>query len=115
MKKTAEDCIPQSPPRDRRNTASDEATNILNKRQEEILQHNAEETHQLTKQLKKTKRKGKMKQLIDSVDNELDTRDWWDGIRRMKQNIKPIPFSRNSKDGAHIPPLETCRNRAPNT
>ncbi len=37
------------------------------------------------------------------LQEELDTRNWWLGLRLLKNDYKPIPYSIQGKDGKPIP------------
>ena len=39
---------------------------------------------------------------METLDKDLDRRDTWLGIRRLKSEYKPQPYHRKTKDGKHI-------------
>eukprot|EP00975_Prorocentrum_lima_P040867 8584525-Prorocentrum_lima.AAC.1 len=47
-----------------------------------------------------------------SVKNDMDIRDRWAGIRRMKKEYCPLPYSGRAADGTHIGFRETAQSAA---
>ena len=40
--------------------------------------------------------------VIDSLDKDLDVRDKWLGLRNLRSNYNPHPYSRTTKHGEHV-------------
>ena len=58
---------------------------------------NYEEDETLTKDIKNSKRKGKRADILRSLSVELDEREHWRGIKRLRKQYQPIPYSSTDK------------------
>ena len=72
----------------------------------------AEEFDKLTKQLRKSKREDKKKYLMEMVDQNLDERDIWMGLKTQGKEYQPRPFSRKRKNGEAVPIEEIAEEAA---
>ena len=104
--------LPQEKAKERRDPLSKQAEEILNERKRAIETQNAEQFEELTRQFKKQKRKDKTEQILETLDKDLDCRDQWLGIRRIKTEYKPNPYHRSTKDGKHIRAEERAEEAA---
>ena len=50
----------------------------------------------------RTNKKGQKKETLDILETELDTRSWWLGIKQLKNDYKPIPYSIKGEDGKEV-------------
>ena len=67
------------------------------------LEGNEEKFDRLTKEFRKSKAKEKKEGIMETIKNELDVRDRWAGIRRIKGKYQPMPYARQEKySGEHV-------------
>ena len=99
----AEKTLPTFKGPDKKEQMSEETKTILAERQNAILAHNGETVKELTKKLKKSKRKDRRNLLLEAVSKDLDVRSQWLGIRQLKKTYTGNPFSRKTADVKHIP------------
>eukprot|EP00975_Prorocentrum_lima_P013053 2770772-Prorocentrum_lima.AAC.1 len=50
--------------------------------------------------------------ILDTLSHELDIRDQWLGLRRLRQDYTPTPYSRKTPDHQHIPLLSITESAA---
>ena len=82
---------------------SEETKEILERREEAIIEGDEEKFDRLTKEFRKSKAKDKKEGIMETIKNELDVRDQWAGIRRIKGKYQPMPFARQEKYfGEHV-------------
>ena len=43
-----------------------------------------------------------LRKLFETLDKDLDIREKWLGIRQLKAEYRPTPYSRKTKEGEHI-------------
>ncbi len=48
-------------------------------------------------------KKDKRNFLLDKVDEQLDVRDFYLGVKELKSEYNPKPFNRKGKDGKSVP------------
>ena len=54
------------------------------------------------KEFRKSRKKDKEQLIKESLDRDLDARERWMGIRRLKSDYKPQPFQRNDERGKPV-------------
>ncbi len=75
----------------------------MERRGEAIARGSEEELDRLTTEFRKSKAKDRREGLLNAVKNELDIRDRWAGIRRVRSTFPPHPYSRKEgHTGKHI-------------
>ncbi len=72
---------------------TNEAEETIEKRGEAIAKHHWEERGKINKELKQYIRKDISEYTCNSVNNYLDVRDMWMGIRKTKRKYTPIPYT----------------------
>ena len=82
---------------------SEETQRLMEQRREAYQRGSQADLTNLSKQIQKSMRKDKRKQILDSVSQELDIRDHWMGIRTMRKDYQPIPLSMKDMHGRHVP------------
>ena len=70
------------------------------------------EDEEWTKSIKKSKRKDKRKQIQETLSRDLNDREQWMGIKKLRKQYQPIPFSRRTKEGKHKPMAERAEEAA---
>eukprot|EP00975_Prorocentrum_lima_P052133 10919330-Prorocentrum_lima.AAC.1 len=93
------------------NEPSSEVKQLLSQRKTVMHNGTPEDIKQITKQLRKQKQQDKTQNILWSLRNELDIRDKWIGLKRLRKEYTPIPFSRKTPQGTHIP-MSTIVNEA---
>ena len=62
-----------------------------------------EEEKRLNSKIRTQARKDRKKRVLDELDKDLDVRDQWLGLKRMKSTHVPRSFCRKDQHGKHIP------------
>eukprot|EP00969_Alexandrium_andersonii_P062179 2739639-Alexandrium_andersonii.AAC.1 len=68
-----------------------------------IRMGSVEAAAEANKELKKSKRRDKRRDILNTVAGELDVRDRWLGVRRMRSKYAPNPYCRRDAEGKHVP------------
>ena len=98
--------------KDKREPLSKTAEEILMKRKKAIEHQNAEDFESLNQDFKKQKRRDRTEQILETLDKDLDCRDQWMGIKRLKEQYQPNPYHRKTKEGTHIKKEERAKEAA---
>ena len=86
---------------DTKDSMTEESKIILSIRQEAMQQGNAERFDEFTKMFRKQRQLDKQKYTTSTMSKDLDIRDRWLGIRKLKEGYKPQPYHR-TKHGKHV-------------
>ena len=99
IRTTAKAQIPQKPEKPKQCYISRQTTQLLEKRRE--LQNRADITYEdiqnLNKDIKKALRKDKKHPILQTVNENLDVRDHWAGIKALKRTYTPQPYNRKRR------------------
>ena len=102
MKEAAEEKIPKKETTMRRDDISRESIELIEKRETLIKQENFEEASEITKQLRKQRKKDKRKASTEALNKEIDIRDRWLGLRQMKKGYQIHTYAIKDKEGNRI-------------
>ena len=95
--------LKETPKHERKVLFSEETKEILEKRGEALERGEEENYERLTKEFRKSKTKDRGEGVIKTISKELDIRDRWAGIRRIKSKYQPQPYNRTDKyTGIHV-------------
>ena len=61
---------------------------------------------------RKNKREDKTNMIIKTLDQDLDIRDRWMGIRQLKQEYQSNPYARKTAAGEHITQKQRAQKAA---
>ncbi len=93
----------EAPKQEKKVLFSQETEEILERRGRALERGEEEEYERLTKQIRKSKGKDKRDGVLKTITKELDVRERWAGIRRIKSKYQPQPYNRTDKySGKHI-------------
>eukprot|EP00975_Prorocentrum_lima_P018548 3904563-Prorocentrum_lima.AAC.1 len=87
-------------------------TSLLQERKRAIRLENWAELPLLTKQIRRQRKADHNYAILDTISNELDIRDQWMGLRRLRTGYAPMPFSRKTPAGVHVPMLSIAQQAA---
>ena len=65
-----------------------------------------EEYKNLSKELKSAIRRHKRKQATDEIDEAVDDKGRWKGIKFMKRDYQPTPYALKDNNGKLVPPSQ---------
>ena len=99
----AKDIIPTMESTKKKNPLSDEMKTLICERSQAVEDGSYDKAATITKELRKAARRNKRNNLLEAVSTDLDVRDRWLGLRQLRKNYTPIPYSRRTQDGKHIP------------
>ena len=103
LNQTRDETLPKVPKIEKKTTMSEGTTAIQDAREAAIQERDKEMYEELTKAFIRNKREDKKQQTINELSKELYVRDRWMGIRRLKNEFKPIPYSRKrTNTGEHV-------------
>ena len=95
--------LKEVPKQEKKILFSEATKDILEKRGEALERGEEENYDRLTKEFRKSKAKDKREGVIKTIAKELDIRERWAGIRRLKSKYQPQPYNRTDKhSGMHI-------------
>lgn len=95
--------LTKPPIKQRKVTLSEHTEQILETRQKAIEEEDIDKYEQLTKDFRKNKDKDKRENIPKTIEQDLDVREKWLGIRQLKNKFTPHPYSRIDHDsGEHI-------------
>ncbi len=113
MPKEATQELKEEPRKERKVMFSKETEEILEKRAIAIERGEEEEYDRLTKEFRKSKGKDKREGITKTIDKELDVKERWAGIRRIKGKYQPQPYNRTDKYmGKHVHMKERAEKAA---
>ena len=98
----AENTLDRKPPKEQKPWITEEINELFNERQTAKDNHNQDESKRITKIIKKELRKEKRKYIHTTIDKDLDIKERWLGIRRLRTPYKPTPYYRKDKQGKNI-------------
>eukprot|EP00975_Prorocentrum_lima_P027270 5730221-Prorocentrum_lima.AAC.1 len=81
------------------NEPSAEVKQLLLRRKNLMREGSQEEIKHITAQLRKQKKQDRTQAILWSIRNELDIRDKWLGLKRLRKEYTPIPFSSKNSSG----------------
>ena len=73
---------------------------------------NTEDLKILTKQIRNSRRQEKRRSQLEATRHDLDLRDRWLGIRQLKSDFKPAPYSLKDQDGKVVPKYKRAETAA---
>jgi hypothetical protein len=103
VKESAEGNVPVEVKSARGGRISEETMALLLERGRLRRENNYERDAEITKEIRKSRRRDIRRAILETLDKDLDLRSQWLGIRRLRKEYQPTPFSRRGKQGAHIP------------
>ena len=75
---------------------------MLERRGTRRAEGNFEEDEFWTKEIKKSKRKDKRAETLRTLSEYIADREQWMGIKRLRRQYQPIPYSSRDKMGRHV-------------
>ena len=60
----------------------------------------------LNKQIQKAARKDRKKWIVDQIDNNMDEKDFWFGLKQLRTGYKPRVYVRHNKNNQHAAPKD---------
>ncbi len=85
-----------------------EVRNLLGEGEMTLERLDLEKVSEIAKRIKSKMRKEKKKEKLEMISKELDIRDRWLGIRRLKNNYQPSTYSFKDDSNQSTPREETA-------
>ena len=102
MQAAAENAVPLEMKNDRGDTISQATLNLLEQRGKRRGEGNFGDDESLTKEIKRSKRQDKRAEILRALSEDLGDREQWMGIRQLRKQYQPIPYSSRDRLGRHI-------------
>jgi len=96
-KKLVNEQFPRQPERERSEDISEETLELISLREFCIGREEHDDAKFLTKMIRKSRRKDKERATLDTLRNDLDVKDKWMGLKKLKKKYVPIPYFRKNK------------------
>jgi len=111
-KKLVNEKFPKKPERERQEDISEETLELISLREFCIGRDEHDDAKFLTKMIRKSRRKDKERATLDTLRNDLDVKDKWMGLKKLKKKYVPIPYFRKTKEGVPIKRTEQAQKVA---
>ena len=102
MQTAAEGVIPLEIKGHRGDTISQTTLDLLEQRGKRRAEGNFDDDEPWTKEIKKSKRQDKRAEILRTLSEDLGDREQWMGIKQLRKQYQPIPYSSRDKLGRHI-------------
>ena len=99
-------------PKEKDTHLSEESQRLLMQRGHAIDKGNLKAYESLNKRFRKNIQDNQIKTITNTLENSLDTRDKWLGIRQLKTEYQPNTYARRTRDGKHIPHAQRAQKAA---
>ena len=99
----AKNNLPEMPHKTRKVPFSQTTQEILERRGKAAQASDTIAFDTLTKEFRKSKKRGIKGYVFDSMSKDLDVRDRWMRIRGIKKEYQPSPSHRKTAEGSHTP------------
>jgi hypothetical protein len=103
MTQAADNTIPRQEKTKHFFDISDHSKQLIQQRSEAIQAADLAEKQRITKLIKKSIRNDRRQANLAMVENDLDTRDRWLGLRCLRKDFEPIPYALKDKNKQHVP------------
>jgi len=94
--------LPSKPPTKRKVPFSTNTEAILEQRGNAARDKDTQKFMRLDKQFRKSKRNDKRDYILETIQKDLDIRDRWMGIKRLRSTYTPQPYHRTTGERKHI-------------
>ena len=102
MHAAAEGVIPVELRNHRGDTISQGTLNLLEQRGERRAEGDFTEDEYWTREIKRSKRRDKRAEILRAVSEDLGGREQWMGIKQLRKQYQPIPYSCKDRHGRHV-------------
>ena len=79
-----------------------ELLRLIEARGQALIYMNVERDQELNRAVQRQKRKERKERILASVSKDLDLRDRWCGIRHLKSDYNPLPYTQKDSSGKTV-------------
>jgi len=111
-KSLMESKFPRKEENERKEDISEETLELIELRGDAVKEEEHDDVKFLTKLIRRSRTKDKERATLDTLRTELDVKDRWMGLKKLKKKYVPIPYFRKTKEGVPIKRAEQAQKVA---